>query len=117
MFGDAALNQIACYYRFAGAGRCHNEDLGSAGRKLALDLLDGSLLEWVQDDAGDIVLITFGRRGIYFSDRAAKPISFWSLAGGRAREALHFRRRLGLVGQLAEKLFGLKGGICAGWTT
>jgi hypothetical protein len=57
------------------------------------------------------------RRGIYFSDRAAKPISFWSLAGGRAREALHFRGRPCPVGQLAEKLFEVKGGICAGWTT
>jgi len=117
VFSDEALAQIARYYRLAGARRCHKEDLGGAGHKLALDLLDGGPLELVQDDTGDIVLMIFGRLGIYLFDRAAKPIYFWSLAGGRARGALHFRRRPCPVGQLAEKLFGLKGGICASWTT
>jgi hypothetical protein len=93
VFGDPALDQIACYFRLAGAGRCHKEDLGGAGHKLALDLLDGGPLELVQDDAGDIVLMIFGRPGIYFFDRAAKPIYSWSLAGGRTRGASHFRIR------------------------
>jgi hypothetical protein len=47
----------------------------------------------VQDDARDIVLMILCRPGIYFFDRAAKPIYSWSLAGGRARGALHFRIR------------------------
>ena len=117
MFSDEALAQIARYYRLAGARRCHKEDLGGAGRELAFDLLNGCPLELVQDDAGVIVLMIFGRPGIYFFDRAAKPIYSWSLAGGRTRGASHFRMRPCPVGQLAEKLFGFKGRIFAGWTT
>jgi hypothetical protein len=76
VFGDSALNQIACNYCLASAGRCHKEELGDAAGKLTLYLLDSGPLELVQDDAGDIILITFGRRGICFFDRAAKPIFF-----------------------------------------
>ena len=107
MFGDAALNQIACYYRLAGAGRCHNEDLGSAGRKLALDLLDGSLLELVQDDAGGGVLMAFRRLVMYLSDRAAKPIFFESpvVLVGRGASTLRIGRPRP-IRQRPEKSFG-----------
>jgi hypothetical protein len=53
----------------------------------------------------------FGRLGIYCFDRAAKPIYFWSLAGGGARGALHCRRPrvgplfLGTVGERIPRTF------------
>jgi hypothetical protein len=49
--------------------------VGARG-KFALDLLDGGPLEWMQDDAGNILLIIFRRLGICVFDRAAKPIYF-----------------------------------------
>jgi hypothetical protein len=107
VFGNEALDQIACYHRLAGARRCHNEEPGGAGRKLALDLLDGGPLELVQDDAGAILLIIVGRLGIYSFDRAAKPIFFGSPVVLAGRGASTFSiRRLRPIRQSPEKPFG-----------
>jgi hypothetical protein len=62
-------------------------------------------------------LCILARGGIYIFDRAAKPIFFWSPVVLLVRGVSTFIRRVRMVGQFAEKPFGLKGGICAGWTT
>ena len=107
MFSDEALDQIARYYRLAGARRCHEEKLGGAGRKLALDLFDGCPLELVQDDTGGGVLMVFRRLVMYLSDRAAKPIFFESpvVLVGRGASTLRIGRPRP-IRQRPEKSFG-----------
>jgi hypothetical protein len=54
----------------------------------------------------NIFLCTFDGGGIYFFDRAAKPIFFWSPGGGGAPGASAFIRGVCLVRQRPEKPFG-----------
>ena len=107
MFGDDALDQIACYYRLTGARRRHNEDLSAACRKLALDLFDGGPLELMQDDAGDVMLKILGRPGVYLFDRTAKLIFLGSpvVRVGRRTSCL-WSRRPRPIRQSPEKPFG-----------